>query len=190
MANNWGPLWALAGEWEGVGGLDSAFAHAHGKVDETPFREQARFSPVGPVDNGSQHLYALSYRSEMWRMNEDASFHTETGYWLWDGATDEILRAFVVPRGIAVLAGGTAGADATEFTMRAANGEEPYSIGENRYLAAHASTVSYEVKITIGSDTWSYDETTMLKMNEIDGLFPHTDHNTLTRVGPAPAPPA
>ena len=46
-----------------------------------------------------------------------------------------------MPRGITVLAGGTASADATEFTLTAAKGGELYTIGENQYLAANASTL-------------------------------------------------
>ena len=103
----------------------------------------------------------------MWRGDEQNPFHTEVGYWLWDAATGEVLRGFVVPRGITVLAGGTATADATTFTLRAAPGEPQYTIGENRYLAKNASTLSYEVTITVGDDSWSYDETTMLQMNEL-----------------------
>ncbi len=92
------------------------------------------------------------------------------------------MRGFVVPRGITVLAGGVAAADATEFTLKATPGGAQYTIGENRYLAENASTLSYEVIITVGHDTWSYDETTMLRMNEFDEPFAHTDHNTLHRV--------
>ena len=41
-----------------------------------------------------------------------------------------------------------------------------------------------EVTITLNPDgTWSYDETTMLKMVEMDEPFAHTDHNTLHKVG-------
>ena len=74
----------------------------------------------------------------MWRGNEGDPFHTEVGYWLWDGATGEILRAFVVPRGITVLAGGVADGDAREFTLRSTNGDALYRIGENRYLVLGA----------------------------------------------------
>ena len=138
--------------------------------------------PFGPVDNGDQHLYGLDYKSSMWRGDEDNPFHTEVGYWLWDSATGEILRGFVVPRGITVLAGGTAAADATSFTLSAEAGHEQYAIGENTYLAANASTRSYQVTITInGDDTWSYDETTMLQMKEFAEPFAHTDANTLHR---------
>ena len=93
------------------------------------------------------------------------------------------MRGFVVPRGITVLAGGIAVADATEFTLRASQDSAQYRIGENMYLAKNASTLSYEVSISSGDDTWSYDETTMLRMNEFDEPFAHTDHNTLHRVG-------
>jgi hypothetical protein len=45
------------------------------------------------------------------------------------------------------------------------------------------SPLSYEVTITVGNDTWSYAEITMLRMNEFDEPFAHNDHNTLRRVG-------
>ena len=58
-----------------------------------------------------------------------------------------------------------------------------YTIGENQYLAKNASSISYEVTITTTADTWSYAETTMLKMKEFPEPFAHKDHNTLRRVG-------
>ena len=33
------------------------------------------------------------------------------------------------------------------------------------------------------ADSWSYEETTMLQMNELPAPFVHTDRNTLRRVG-------
>jgi hypothetical protein len=184
MADEWGPLGPLVGDWEAEGGLDTAYSHSREKVLGTPYLERVSFKPFGPVDNGSQALYGLDYKTAMWRDNEENPFHTEVGYWLWDGATGEVLRGFVVPRGITVLAGGTAGADAKSFTLSAAPGHPQYSIGENKYLAQNASTLSYEVAITINEDdSWSYNETTMLKMKEMDEPFAHTDHNTLRRVG-------
>lgn len=68
--------------------------------------------------------------------------------------------------------------------MSAKAGDPQYSIGESKYLAEHASTLSYAVTITGNDDgTWSYDETTMLKMDEMDEPFAHTDHNSLHKVG-------
>ena len=183
MTNEWGPLGGLAGEWEGAGGLDTAFSHTQNKVLGTPYLEQCTMKPFGPVDNGTQHLYGLDYKSSMWRGDEENPFYTEVGYWLWDAATGEIMRGFVIPRGVTVLAGGTAAADATEFTLKAAQDSAQYNIGENLYLAKNASTLSYEVTITVGDDAWSYHETTMLRMNEFEEPFAHIDHNTLRPVG-------
>jgi len=183
MTDEWGPLGALAGEWEGEGGLDTAYSHTQSRVLASPYREKCTLKPFGPVDNGHQHLYGLDYKSAMWRGDEQNPFHTEVGYWLWDAATGEVMKGFVVPRGITVLAGGSARADATTFTLYATQGGAQYSIGENLYLARNASSLSYEVTITVGPDSWSYDEITMLRMNEFAEPFPHTDHNTLHRVG-------
>jgi hypothetical protein len=184
MSDEWGPLGKLVGEWEGEGGLDSAYSHAKHEVLATPYLEKLTMKPFGPVQNGRQFLYGLDYKSAMWRDNEENLFHTEVGYWLWDGATGEVLRGFVVPRGITVLAGGTAAADASSFTLTATPGDPQYAIGENKYLAENASTLSYSATITLNGDgTWTYDEITMLKMKEFDEPFSHSDRNTLHKVG-------
>jgi hypothetical protein len=81
-----------------------------------------------------------------------------------------------------VLAGGIAEFDSDTFTLMAARGRAHYTIGENRYLAGNASTLSYRVTITSAADTWSYNETTMLQMKEFPEPFAHTDHNTLRRL--------
>jgi hypothetical protein len=184
MADEWGPLGPLTGEWQGEGGLDRAYSHQLQKVLDTPYLEKLTFKPFGPVDNGRQRLYGLDYRSAMWRGDEENPFHTEVGYWLWDAATGEVLRGFVVPRGITVLAGGKAEPDSTSFALTAEAGHPQYSIGENEYLAKNASTRSYRVTVSVGEDgSWSYHETTILAMNEFSEPFEHTDSNTLHRVG-------
>jgi len=181
--SEWGPLQGLIGEWQGEGGLDTAYAHASHQVLGTPFTEKVSMKPFGPVDNGDQHLYGLDYKTAMWRGDEENPFHTEVGYWLWDAEAGQVMRGFVVPRGIVVLAGGSAAADATSFTMSAKLGDPTYGIGENLYLSKAASTVAYSVTITVdGPDSWSYEEETTLRMKEFPDLFPHTDHNTLHRV--------
>ena len=182
MNDELGPLRGLVGAWEGEAGFDTAYSHPRGEVVVTPYRERVTFTPFGPVRNGCQVLHGLDYRTTMWRDADAVPFHTEVGYWLWDAATGEVLRAFVVPRGITVLAGGTAPADAAMFELRADLDGAGYAIAENRYLAARASSQSYRVTVRIGDDgTWSYDETTMLKMRELPEPFAHHDQNTLHR---------
>ena len=185
MSSEWGPLAGLIGEWEGEGGLDRAFSHSKGEVLDTPYLEKVTMKPFGPVDNGRQSLYGLDYKTAMWRDDEENPFHTEVGYWLWDAAAGEVLRGFVVPRGITVLAGATGvAADATSFHLSAKLGDPRYGISENTYLGANASSISYDVDITVNPDgTWSYAEVTMLKMTEFPEPFSHSDSNTVRKVG-------
>jgi len=177
-----GPLAALVGTWEGDDGLDVSYHHADGEPGETRFRERTTFSAFGPVDNGEQQLYGLDYRTAAWRGDDLDPFHTEVGYWLWDGAEGQVMRCFVIPRGSVVLAGGDAGAGDTSFTMRAEVGAEEYGVLSNRYLARRARCVSYQVTITTSADSFSYDEDTVLQMAEFDEPYHHTDRNTLHRV--------
>lgn len=183
MSPEWGPLGPLVGTWEGDGGVDLAYSHRLKRVVSTPYRERATFEPFGPVVNGRQRLFGLDYRTTMWRRHESAPFHTEAGYWLWDADRGEVLRAFVVPRGIAILAGGTARPADRQFSLAAERGATGYAIGENDYLATHASSLGYRATITTRCDGgWSYEETTTLRMLQLPEPFDHSDCNTLHRV--------
>jgi len=180
---NHGPLAALAGTWEGGEGLDVSYHHIDGAVGETPYRERSTFNPFGPVENGTQVLFGLDYRAAMWRGEEVDPFHTEVGYWLWDAAAGLVMRAFMVPRGTLVLAGGTAAPDANSFTLRADVGSEELGILSNPYLARAARTVHYEVTVTVSPDgSLTYEEDSVLQMSELPELLHHTDRNVLRRV--------
>lgn len=177
-----GPLRYLQGTWEGDDGLDVAFSNEEGTVIETPFREKTTFNPFGPVDNGTQQLFGLDYRTAAWRGDEENPFHTEVGYWLWDAADGTIMRTFMVPRGVLVLAGGQASPDAKVFKMTAKVGSETFGILSNPFLADAARTTRYEVTVTIGDGTFTYDETSVIDHARLDSELFHTDRNTLRKI--------
>ena len=183
MSAEWGPLADLAGEWEGVDGFDTVFSRAAGRVIRTPYRERVTFVPFGPVHNGEQRVYGLDYRTAMWRGNEALPFHAEVGYWTYDVDTAEILRAFVVPRGITVLAGGRASSDDVEFTLAADAADRDYTIGESQFLTKRASSTTYRVSVRLHGDAgWSYEQVTTLAVGELAEPFADTDRNVLRRV--------
>ena len=94
----WGPLAGLIGTWEsGVDGLDVSFHSDKGKLSETKFRERTTFAPFGPVNVGPHPLYGLDYRTATWREGDTTPFHTEVGYWMWDGTNYQVVRCFIVP---------------------------------------------------------------------------------------------
>ncbi|MBS0170642.1 MAG: FABP family protein [Nitrospira sp.] len=177
-----GPLATLAGVWEGDKGDDVAPSDDRG-TERNKFRERWTFEPFGPVNNHEQQLYGLRYWRVAWRLGEDAPFHEETGYWLWDAAAKQVLRCFVVPRGVAVLAGGTVEPDATSFQISAEAGSDTYGISSNKFLDREFKTVRSEFTVTMhGRDSFSYNEDTQLKMKGHDELFHHVDANRVTRV--------
>jgi hypothetical protein len=59
-----------------------------------------------------------------------------------------------------------------------------YGILENVYLAAHASTRSFECTVNVHhADSWSYESDTVVKLTSMGGEeLHHTDRNTLRRV--------
>jgi hypothetical protein len=178
-----GPLASLVGTWEGAEGVDEAYSNQQGLVTETLFRERTTFTSFGPVENGSQVLYGLDYRTAAWRGEEENPFHTEVGYWLWDAEAGQVMRCFMVPRGSTVLAGGPATPDATTFTMTAEVGSETYGILSNPHLAKVARATHYSVTVVLGEDTFSYEEATTIEHSRLTNLLIHTDKNTLKRVG-------
>jgi len=175
-----GPLAPLVGIWEGKEGVDIAPAKAGSK--ETHFRERITFEPIGPVVNGPQTLYGLRYSTVAWPLIQEQPFHEEVGYWLWDAERKQVMRCFIVPRGVVVNAGGTSESDAKEFRMAAEAGSDVYGILSNPFLEEAMKTVRYELTVTI-HEPWkfSYREDTQLQIAGLPDVFHHTDQNTLKR---------
>lgn len=181
IIKNLGPLASLAGTWEGDKGID--VSRIHSKETETKFREKAVFEPLGPVTNGPQVLYGLRYSTTAWRLDEDDPFHEEVGYWLWDKDRKQVLRCFMVPRGVLVNAGGDAEADSKRFHLSAEVGSETYGILSNKYLDESYKTKKYLLDVTIHDDgKFSYQEDTQLWIPINQAIFHHTDQNTLEKV--------
>ena len=176
-----GPLAALAGTWEGIKGLDVAPSDDR-KTENTKFREVMAFVPMGPVNNHEQELYGLRYATTAFRLGEVDAFHEELGYWLWDAKNEQVMRCFMVPRGVTVIAGGTVKAKAKSFKLSAQVGSETYGICSNKFLDKEFKTVEYKLSITVHSEkSFSYKEDTVLKIKGQKKLFHHTDKNTLSR---------
>ena len=175
-----GPLAALAGTWEGDAGLD--ISRIKSKKKETKYRERCVFEPLGPVNNGPQALYGLRYSMTAWRLGEQDPFHEELGYWLWDGDRKQVLRCFMVPRGVLVNAGGDAEKDSKHFHLEAEVGSETYGILSNQYLDETYKTKKYILDVDIRDGNFSYKENTQLWIPIDKAIFDHTDQNVLQRV--------
>ncbi|GMR06044.1 MAG: FABP family protein [Gammaproteobacteria bacterium] len=181
ILKNLGPLAALAGSWEGDQGVD--FSRIHSEEKETKYREKIVFEPLGPVKNGPQELYGLRYSMTAWRLGEEDGFHEELGYWLWDGDREQVLRCFMVPRGVLINAGGDAKVNSKSFRLSADVGSETYGILSNKYLDESYKTMKYVVDVTVHDDaSFSYKEDTQLWIPVNEAIFHHMDENTLKKV--------
>jgi hypothetical protein len=58
-------------------------------------------------------------------------FHVEIGYWFWDPAHQLVMRGLTTPRGIGVLAGGTAEPDDAVIKVAAEAGSVTFGILSN-----------------------------------------------------------
>jgi hypothetical protein len=183
IVKNLGPLAGLAGIWEGDQGLDISSSPTRTPM-ETPYRERAVFEPMGPVDNHEQTLFGLRYSTTAFRIGESDAFHEELGYWLWDAAERQVMRCFLVPRGVTILAGGDAAASDRRFSLSATVGSETYGISSNLFLDREFKTVRYDVTVTLeDARTLRYEEDTQLLLKGRSDVFHHRDANTLRRVG-------
>ncbi len=181
----YGPLRFYIGKWQSNGFLgENQAPDPDRNVENTKFRQEMIFEPIGDVENHEQLLHVLRYHTKAWEDGGDQKpFHEEVGYFIWDKANRQVLKSFIVPRGIAVNAGGTADENATEFTVCAELGSTTYGICSNKFLDTEFQTVSYTVKFEfIDENCFRYDENTRIKIKGRDKIFDHTEKNTLQRV--------
>jgi len=176
-----GPLAKLAGIWEGAEGVDISMVN--GQELLTDFHERIVFEPLGPVNNGPQSLYGLRYAMTARRLGEKEDFHEEVGYWLWDAGHNQVLRCFMVPRGVLINAGGGAEPNNTSLHLTAEIGSETYGILSNKFLHDSHKTMKYVLDVAIhGDDQFSYKEDTHLWIPAKETVFHHTDQNTLFKL--------
>ena len=182
---NLGPLRPLAGTWRGTLGQD-----AHPAVEGSGrdrYVEHYVLTPIDAQTNGPQLFYGLHYRTHITKPGEVEAFHDQTGYWLWEPASGQVLLTVAIPRAQVALAIGAATPDATSFTVSARAGDPHCGIVTNPFLDHAFHTREFSMTVTVVSDDeWSYRQDTVLEVRgAAEGPFHHTDHNTLARVAPA-----
>jgi hypothetical protein len=185
---NLGPLRPLAGVWEGKKGVDLN-PKAEGP-EQRDYIEHIEMQPIDAQANGPQLFYGLRYHIHILAADEDATFHDQVGYWLWEPATGLIMQSLAIPRGQVALAYGHAAPDAKNLTVRAERGAPGYGVCSTDFLEWAFRTDSYQLDVTFNDDGgWSYVSDTMLQVRGRSEPFRHRDHNTLVKIAePTPNP--
>jgi hypothetical protein len=185
---NLGPLRRLAGVWESSAGVDINPKAAGAERRE--YREHIELQPIDAQANGPQLFYGLRYHTHILASDEQATFHDQTGYWLWEPATGLVLQTLSIPRGQVAIASGHAAPDATELVLTARRGQTDYGICSTSFLEYGFRTDSYRIEVVFNPDgSWSYVLDTMLVVRGREEPFLHRDRNTLRKVAePTPNP--
>jgi hypothetical protein len=186
---NLGPLRRLAGIWENrATGLD-VNPKAEGP-ERRDYRERAELQPIDAQSNGPQLFYGLRYHTRILATDDDATFHDQTGYWLWEPATGLVMQTLSIPRGQVAIASGHASAEASELVLSAQRGSTAYGICSTDFLEYAFRTDSYRIEVRFNPDgSWSYVLDTTLLVRGRAEPFRHQDRNTLYKVAePTPNP--
>lgn len=186
--SNLGPLRSMAGTWKGLTGTD-----VNPKADgpeHNGYSETIEMTVIDRQLNGPQLFYGLRYHQFINNPEEEATFHDQVGYFLWEPETKTIIQTLAIPRGQIAMAIGTAEPNAKEFELIAKRGSVVNGICSNPFLEEAFRTPEFRCKIKILSeDSWTYEYTTVLEPRGDSSPFNHIDQNTLVRVSsPQPNP--
>ena len=179
---DYGPLQGLIGRWKGDKGID--IAPEPDDTERNPYYETITFEAAGDVENAEkQTLTIVRYHQEVFRKSNDEQFHDQLGYFTWDAETGVITHSFVIPRGVAVVAGGKVieqSGDEITIKVDAADDNADRGISQAPFMRDNARSVSFTQTLILTNDSLSYEETTVL---DIYGrTFNHIDKSKLTRV--------
>ena len=180
MDVDYGPLTELIGSWGGDKGRDVA-PEPEGSA-ESPYYETLEFSACDTVENAeSQELSVVRYQQIVTRKLDGKVFHDQTGYWMWDPATEVVMQSLTIPRAVCVLAGGRAVEQdgQTILEVHAAMDDPDWGVIQSPFMRDNARTLNFSHRLRVDGDSISYSETTGL---DIYGRnFDHTDENELHR---------
>lgn len=185
-----GPLTRLAGIWASQGPRGADINPKAEGPEHRIYSERFEAHPIDAQSNGPQLFYGLRYHTHINAPEEDATFHDQTGYWLYEPDTGLILQTVSIPRGQVALAKGFAAPDAKSFKLTAERGSTENGICSTSFLEQAFRTDSYSIEVTFNPDgSWSYVTETMMAVRGQEGIFNHKDQNTLFKVGePSPNP--
>ncbi|MEL0658750.1 heme-binding beta-barrel domain-containing protein [Psychromonas arctica] len=177
---DYGPLAGLIGIWSGNKGKDLS-PEADGSTEHNEYYETIVFTAAGETSNAEEEvLSAVHYTQKVQRISNDKVIHQQTGYWLWEQGTDNVIHSLTIPRGLCVLAGGKViTKNSTVFNVDASFDNENWPITQSAFLKHKAMTKTFNQKMTLSGDKLQYSQHMMLEI--YGNSFDHNDHSSLRR---------
>ncbi|WP_019615559.1 heme-binding beta-barrel domain-containing protein [Psychromonas ossibalaenae] len=176
---NYGPLAGLIGVWSGNKGTDLAPEPDGTETNE--YYETITFTEAGDVSNAEEQVIsAVHYMQKVQRISNDKVIHQETGYWMWEQDSNRVMHSLTIPRGMAVLAGGSfKEQENITFDVQASIDSKDWQLIQSPFMREKAKLQQYVQQVILEKNSLSYRQTMVL---DIYGrVFDHTDQNTLQR---------
>ena len=181
LKNDLGPLSLLVGPtgeqtWKGNKGVDLA-PDSEG-IETNLYEDQITFTELGEVENAEEQvLMAVRYHQQVFRIKDNKLIHDQTGYWLWEQDTENVIHTFSIPRGLSVVAIGLYTQNKNTVQLKVEALLENQSISQIPFLSQKATTHSFGQVLDIDSDMLKYEQ---LMQIEIYGrMIEHKDKSVL-----------
>ncbi len=178
---DYGPLKQLIGLWKGDKGID--IAPEDDGEERNIYHEVIKFEPVRDVSNAEeQELVAIRYEQVVTRHSDQKMIHNECGYLSWEQETNLLMKSFSIPRGVALVAGGSVSEvdGSLTYQVEAAQNNPDWGIVQSPFMQQKALTKSYQFSMQVSANQMKYSQSMMLDI--FGKSFEHTDENQLTRV--------
>jgi hypothetical protein len=176
---DYGPLLGLIGSWSGNKGID--ISPEPDGTEESPYYETIVIEEAGTVENAEQQeLAVVRYLQLVSRKSNDKVFHDQTGYWMWDARAEILMFSLAIPRGVCLVAGGSAqqSGDAWLLRVESKAGSE-WDITQSPFMAKNARTNAFSMTVRLEENTYAYSQEMPLSIYGRE--FQHTDGNRLIR---------
>jgi hypothetical protein len=180
--SNISPLNQLIGIWKGDKGMD--IAPKPDEDENNPYYETLIIEPVDiDIENAEeQELLTVKYYQYVKEIETGDVSHSETGYWIWDKNEGTIMCAFVIPRGLSLLASGEfkiSNQGALMINVSSSIDDPNWSFVQSPFLEKKAKTLAFTREFKVSGNTLTYTQET--KLDIYGKLFNHTDTNTLIK---------
>jgi len=179
---DYGPLAQLLGKWVGERGLDVA-PDANAEPDKTVFIDELTFTISGPAENAEEEqLVSVKYHHVVRKKENGLIFHDQIGHWIYEPSSNKVMHSLTIPRGVCVLAGGSATENngETVFEVEATANCETFGIIQSPFMLEKAKTNAFKMRLSIKGNEMSYHETISLFIYGKE--FEHIDKSSLQKV--------
>ena len=179
---DYGPLERLIGTWKGDLGQDRV-PKTYGEKTNL-YREVTTYTKAGQTENiDVEILRNVRYHTEIQRINDGKIIHDQVGYFIWIPKNDQIIHSFTIPRGTAIVAGGSYSIDKNNDELRItvlAESDGNWGISQSEFLSKNSKIRKYYMEMSIKDDVMDYVQHSYLEVFGKD--FDHKDQNTLKKM--------